>query len=26
MKLPENACKVRTKYNHIFLKKVAVSL
>ncbi len=26
VKLPKDACKVRTKYNHIFLKKVAVSL
>ena len=26
VKLPKDACKVRTKYNHIFLKIVAVSL
>jgi len=26
VKLPKDACKVRTKYKHIFLKKVAVSL
>lgn len=26
VKLPKDTCKVRTKYEHIFLKKVAVSL